>query len=58
MVLNAMHRSDGEGAGHIDSTSLVNLCDITLTNLEDEMVGAILKPDVQKEDDTDPPVSF
>ena len=53
-----MHRSDGEGAGHIDSTSLVNLCDIALTNLEDEMVGAILKPDVQKEDDTDPPVSF
>ena len=32
LVLNVMHRSEGEGAGHSDSKSLVNLCAITLTN--------------------------
>ena len=31
---NIMHRSEGEGegAGHSDSTSLISLCYITLTN--------------------------
>ena len=32
LVLNAMHSSEGEVSGHIDLTSLVNLCAITLTN--------------------------
>ena len=31
-VLNDMHRYEGEVAGHIDSTSIFKLCDITLTN--------------------------
>ena len=32
LVLNATHRPGSGGAGHSDSTSLVNLSAITLTN--------------------------
>ena len=32
LVLNSMHIYEGEGAGHSDSKSLINLCAITLTN--------------------------
>ena len=31
-MINAMHISEGEGSGHSDSTSIVNLCAINLTN--------------------------
>ena len=31
-MLNTMHISEGEGVGHSDSTSIFNLCAITLTN--------------------------
>ena len=57
-MLDATHGSEGGGSGHSDSRGSVKLSAITLTMMEDDTSGLILKTYCKKEDDADPPVSL